>query len=90
MQTCWFIVIQSRGAWWVDREGRSYGPFLNQREAEQYARKIAETDGDPKRRSEVWAPGLGGGPVLRWKGAEPARVTAGEQERIAARSGPVA
>ena len=74
MRTCWFIVIKSRDAWWVDREGRAFGPIESLDEAIQYARRIAETQRDPGRRSQIWVPGLEGRPVLFWQEPEPRRV----------------
>lgn len=54
MQTCWFIVIESMGQWWVDCEGKAYGPFESQDEAQVEAKRIAVTYGDQNRRSEVF------------------------------------
>jgi hypothetical protein len=71
MVTCWFIVIESGGRWWVDCEGRAYGPLDAKHEAMGYARKIAETYGDPKRQSQVWVPRSGGRPELIWSGSKP-------------------
>ena len=73
MATCWFIVIESRGQWWVDCEGRAYGPLDNKDEAIRSARKIAETYGDPKRQPQVWVPRSGGRPELIWSGSKPDR-----------------
>src|SRR5690606_17892476 len=73
MRTCWFIVIKSRGSWWIDREGKAYGPIDDVEEAVNYACKIAETYGDPERQSEVWVPGPAGRHVLHWRGAAPNR-----------------
>jgi hypothetical protein len=71
MTTCWFIVFESKRQWWVDCEGRAYGPLDSEGEAISYARKIAETYGDPKRQSLVWAPRKGGPPQLIWSGPKP-------------------
>lgn len=71
MATCWFIVIESNGAWWVDCEGHAYGPIENKDEAIRYARKIAEIYGDPKRQAQVWAPQRKATPELIWSGPEP-------------------
>jgi hypothetical protein len=71
MVTCWFIVIESGGRWWVDCEGRTYGPLGDKHEAMGYARKIAEIYGDPKRQSQVWVPRIGGRPELIWSGSNP-------------------
>jgi hypothetical protein len=74
MKTCWFVVIESRGAWWVDCEGRAFGPLESREEAQDYARKLAETYGDPERRSDVWVPDDQGKLRLTWSGPAPARA----------------
>ena len=71
MVTCWFIVIESRGQWCVDCEGNAYGPIEGKDEAIRYARKIAETYGDPRRQSLVWASRREGRPELIWSGVAP-------------------
>jgi hypothetical protein len=75
MATCWFIVIESTGRWWVDCEGRAYGPLDSEDEAIRYARKIADIYGDPARQSQVWVPRRGGRPVLVWSGKKPTSST---------------
>jgi hypothetical protein len=45
-------------------------------EAAEYALKIAETYGDPERRSDVWVPDEGGKLRLAWSGTAPARRVA--------------
>jgi hypothetical protein len=72
MKTCWFIIIHSRGAWWVDCEGKSYGPFASPDEAQQEAKRLAEMFGDPSRRSLVFAPNAEGHQELVWTGPDPA------------------
>lgn len=71
MNTCWFVVIRSRGSWWVDCEGKSYGPFNDQDEAEQNAVTIAETFGDPSRQSLVYAPDDAGKLRVIWSADTP-------------------
>ncbi len=71
MKTCWFIVIESMGSWWVDCEGKSYGPFETRDDAQSEARRIAITYGDDNRRSEVFAPTKDGTHRLIWKGPVP-------------------
>ena len=71
MVTCWFIVIESERQWWVDCEGRAYGPLNNEDEAIHYARKISQIYGDPRRQSQVWVPRRGGPPELIWSGPKP-------------------
>ena len=71
MITCWFVVIHSRDNWWVDCEGKSYGPFGTCEEAQQEATRLAEVFGDPARRCLVFAPDAEGRPQLVWTGKDP-------------------
>jgi hypothetical protein len=74
MKTCWFVVIESQGAWWVDCEGRAFGPLASKAEAQDYAHKLVGTHGDPARRSDIWVPDADGRLRLTWSGPEPARA----------------
>ena len=56
MQTCWFVVIRTPSAWWVDCEGKAYGPFETREAAADNAVHLAQAFGDPKRRSDVYVP----------------------------------
>lgn len=71
MKTCWFVVIFSNETWWIDCEGKSYGPFEDQRAAEEDAVRLAEAFGDPSRRSLVYAPDELGTLRLLWSEAQP-------------------
>ncbi|MBN9317969.1 MAG: hypothetical protein J0I99_19690 [Devosia sp.] len=71
MKTCWFIVIESMGAWWVDCEGKAYGPFDSRSEAEGEAKRIAMAYGDATRRSQVYAAEENGAHRLIWSGPNP-------------------
>jgi hypothetical protein len=66
MRTCWFVVIESGDAWWVDCEGRTYGPFRDRELATEAARSLAETFGDETRRCDVYAPNDSGKQELVW------------------------
>lgn len=70
MVTCWFIVIESMGSWWVDCEGKSYGPFETRDDAQGEARRIAITYGDERRRSQVFSAELDGTHRLIWTAPE--------------------
>lgn len=68
MKTCWFIVIESMGAWWVDCEGKAYGPFASDDEARSEACRIASVYGDSGRMSQVYAADQHGTQQLIWSG----------------------
>ncbi len=71
MKTCWFIIIESLGAFWVDCEGKAYGPFDSSEEAASAARRIALAYGDDARRSQIYAL-VSGTQRLIWSGPDPA------------------
>jgi hypothetical protein len=73
MQTCWFIVIESMGSWWVDCEGKAYGPFVSRDEAKIEAIRIAIAYGDAERRSEVFVSGPDGTPRRIWAAPLPSQ-----------------
>jgi hypothetical protein len=56
MKSCWFVVIRTPSAWWVDCEGKAYGPFVTREEASENAVRLAQAYGDPGRRSDVYVP----------------------------------
>ena len=68
MKTCWFLIIQSRDLWWVDCEGKSYGPFKTMGEARSNAICFAEIFADPPRGSQVFAPDETGRLTMIWNG----------------------
>lgn len=71
MKTCWFIVIESMGAWWVDCEGKAYGPFESKDQAQLEATRIAVTYGDAGRRSEVFVADPDGTHRRIWAAPDP-------------------
>ena len=66
MKTRWYIVIKSQDAWWVDCEGRSFGPVPTKEEASRYARQVAEIFGEKTLRRDVWVPDDAGKLKLVW------------------------
>jgi hypothetical protein len=72
MLTCLYVVIKSRGSWWVDCEGKALGPVDTREEAADYAVKAAELFGDPTRRWEVMVPDDAGKYSLYWVKQPPA------------------
>lgn len=73
MKTRWFIVLRAKGRWWVDLEGRTFGPVEDRDEAVSYARMLAEANGDPDRQSQIWVKNEAGPPVLAWSADCPPR-----------------
>lgn len=71
MKTCWFLVVAARGQWWVDCEGKSYGPFETAERATANAVRFGEVFGDAGRQSQVWAPDDDGRMRQVWSGARP-------------------
>jgi len=73
MKSCWFIVIRTPAAWWVDCEGKAYGPFETREAAADDAVRLAQVFGDPKRRSDVYVPDDANQLKLVWSGQPMAR-----------------
>ena len=64
--TALFIVIQSRGRWWVDLEGHSFGPFDTREQAALEGRTRAQSTGFDGRLSEVLVPDSAGKYWVVW------------------------
>lgn len=64
--TALYIVIQSRGRWWVDFEGRSFGPFETREQAALEGRGKAQATGFDGRTSEVLVPDSAGKYWIVW------------------------
>ena len=56
MSKALYIVLQSRGKWWVDFEGRSHGPHDTREQAALEARNQAQFMAHMDRPSEVLVP----------------------------------
>lgn len=66
MSTALYIVIQSRGKWWVDFEGRAHGPHETREAAALEARNQAQFSAHMERRSEVLVPDADGKYWIIW------------------------
>jgi hypothetical protein len=66
--TCLYLVVESRGAWWIDREAKAFGPCDTRDEAISSAFRLIKLFGDPTRPLEVWATADSGRMELIWKG----------------------
>ena len=71
MSTCLYLVIKILGSWYVDREGKPYGPCETPEDAIHGAHKLIELFGDPERPAEIWAPDEAGKMHLVWSSKEP-------------------
>lgn len=70
-RTCWFLVVKVNEQWWVDCEGKGYGPFETREEAAENARRLAVIFGDESRQAQVWAPDDEGHMHITWQGPNP-------------------
>lgn len=71
MKTRWFLVVRSADRWWVECEGKSFGPFEDIDEATHNAIRYAQVFVDEVRQSQVWAPDATGRMRQVW--TQPAR-----------------
>jgi hypothetical protein len=55
MSSLLYLVLQSRGRWWVDIEGRSLGPFDGEEVATFAAIDAAARDFHPDREVQIYA-----------------------------------
>jgi hypothetical protein len=54
--SCWYLVVESLGKWWVDCEGKPFGPFDEMDEATEGAIRLATVLGDNDRQLQVMVP----------------------------------
>jgi hypothetical protein len=66
MTSCWFIVIRCLDAWWVDCEGKGYGPFDDLEVAKAEAIELVRVFGDTERHNVVYAPSDDGKLHIVW------------------------
>ena len=66
MTTALYIVIESRGKWWVDFEGRAHGPHDSREKAALEARNQAQFMAHMDRPSEVLVPDAEGKYWVIW------------------------
>lgn len=70
MRTILYIVIHSRGGWWIDREGRAYGPFPTQAEAIAAGPQFIGLMGDETQRNQLYAVDESGTFRIVWSSAQ--------------------
>ena len=62
----WYLVVESMGKWWVDCEGRNFGPFEELSEATDGAIRLAEVFGEPEKQLQVMVPDGSGHFEIAW------------------------
>jgi hypothetical protein len=70
--TALYIVIESRGKWWVDFEGRAHGPHDTREAAALEARNQAQFMAHMNRPSEVLVPDVEGKFWVIWNSRDAA------------------
>ena len=72
MSTALYVVISSRGDWWVDFEGHASGPFASKEDAALEATQLARFAAHSGHESEVLVPDENGRHRIVWASeAEP-------------------
>lgn len=71
MTTAIFIVIFSRGKWWIDLNGKARGPFLTRDSAQLEAISLATGFATKGRRAEVQVAEPGEKNRIVWQSADP-------------------
>jgi hypothetical protein len=66
MATALYVVIQSRGKWYVDFEGKGHGPFETREAAALEGKQLAEFSSHMGRASEVLVPDKDGKYWVVW------------------------
>lgn len=75
MAAALYIVIQSRNKWWVDLEGRGFGPFFTREAAALEAKSMAQKAEYTTRNSEVLVPDAQGKYWVVWSSAARGPIT---------------
>jgi hypothetical protein len=64
--SCWYVVIESRGQYWVDCEGHALGPYDEIAEATDGAIHAAQLFGDQQKCLQVMVPDGRGHFEIAW------------------------
>ena len=76
MSTALYVVISSRGDWWVDFEGRASGPFATKEDAAIEATHLARFASHSGHDSEVLVPDENGRHRIVWASEDEPRYYA--------------
>jgi hypothetical protein len=74
MRTTWYIVIYSQDGWWIDYEGKPYGPFASEAEAVAEAPDFINLMGNPDHRNELYVRGDDGRYKMVWSSGDPSQL----------------
>lgn len=66
--TCYYIVVEIDGVWWIDVEGKPCGPCQDKDDAIDCAFKLIELFGDSSRPAAIYAPDDQGHTKVVWRG----------------------
>jgi hypothetical protein len=70
--SCWYLVVESLGKWWVDCEGKPFGPFDARESATEGAIRLAEIFGEDDKQLQVMVPDETGQFHVVWEKFGPA------------------
>lgn len=70
MATALYVVILSRGQWYVDLEGKAHGPFSSRETAALEGKQLAQLAAHLNRPSEVLVPDQDGKYWVVWSSAD--------------------
>lgn len=66
-----YLVLQSQQRWWVDFEGKTFGPFTSRDLALREASSMARFTSESGRHAQVRASGEGGRMQIEWDSKAP-------------------
>lgn len=84
MPSLLYVVIESREKWWVDLEGKAYGPYASKEQAIEEGRSLARFAAHSGKHSELLAQNDGGRYIVLWDSAKEPHAAAPYQRRTSA------
>ncbi len=81
MPSSLYVVIESMGKWWVDLEGKAYGPFETKSKAIDEGRSLARFAAHSGKHSEVLAANDTGRYIVLWDSEKSYRPESGSQQK---------
>ena len=84
MASLLYVVIESCAKWWVDLEGKAYGPYASKDQAIEEGRSLARFAAHSGKHSELLAQNNGGRYIVLWDSANEPHAGAPFQPRTTA------